>query len=105
MLHRGFSFLGILAGIVLSLALSIPGQSRTADQYPKPENWNLMSAEDQATWLRLAPKTWAQMSDAERRDWYRILENNQSRNRRAAASCGRRAGALHPCRAGTWPLS
>jgi hypothetical protein len=44
-----------------------------SSQWPKPSFWNLLSADDQATWMRLAPKTWAQMSEDEHRDWKRIL--------------------------------
>lgn len=46
---------------------------RATDGLNRPSNWNSMSADDQATWLRLVPKTWAQMTDEDRKEWYRIL--------------------------------
>ena len=48
-------------------------QAAQAGGPSKPANWNLLSADDQATWSRLAPMTWEQMTEQDRRDWYRIL--------------------------------
>ena len=44
----------------------------------KPANWNTLNADEQATFLRLEPKTWAQMTEQEHKDWYRILRSGQA---------------------------
>lgn len=67
----------------------------------RPSVWNTLSASDQALWTALAPKTWAQMTEQERRDWVRILtppvrQTNPTGTRSALASSAGSAKSWTP---------
>jgi hypothetical protein len=59
---------------LLVLAIATATAAAAAEH---PTMWNSLTANQQATWNRLAPKTWLEMTPAERVEWQTILSIGQ----------------------------
>jgi hypothetical protein len=69
----------------LSACMSAPGlpvtsapSATTTSGVARPTNWNILTADQQATWARLAPKTWREMTPGEQGEWTQILSIGQT---------------------------
>ena len=89
-----------MSGAVTTIVSPAPAAGASpSPAIPHPSNWNLLLADEQAMWSRLAPKAWRDMTEFEQKEWYRVLSK---RSPSAESASGGHPTAQAPTSIGGW---